>query len=260
MLSSFATSAAAQSTTSTGIGQAVEARLMGKVVRLRHVLKDNSVKYDEAGNPARMGKPGDWTLHGYFEVTTAEVRNGILWIRGNRVALSFREWERQKMPQYVRTSEQLEIQIVLKKNGTVNLEEELSKAFLNATDEIPDNLPIHWHRFLCKQKQITKGCSTMIYTAGIRQSEGEVKDPTLTRQKQPSFTRLASQNKLEGVVELLILVSEHGRVLSFEVIRPLGLGLEEKAIEAVKEWEFQPATRNGAPTAIFIVVVLNFSV
>jgi TonB family protein len=257
---SFVANAVGQNTTSTVIGQAVEARLNGRVVALRHVLADNSVKYDEAGNLTSKGKPGDWTLHGHFEVTSSEVRNGSLLIRGNRVALSFKEWERRKMPQYVFTSEQIKIQIVLNKNGPVNLEQELGKALLNATDEIPDNLAVHWHRFLCKQKQTTKGCSTVAYDAGVaRPSEGGIKIPSVIRQKQPSFTKLAASHKLQGVVELLTLVNESGRVSSFEVIKPLGLGLEDKAIDAVRQWQFKPATQNGKPAVIYMVVQVNFA-
>lgn len=199
-------------------------------------------------------------MHGHLEVTSSEFRNGSLWIRGNRVALSFKEWETQKVPQYLVTSEQVEIKIVLNKKGTSDLDTELAKAFLNDTDEIPDNLSHHWHRFLCRQKQTTKGCSTMAYDArAARQNEGGIVYPSLTRDKKPSFTKLAASNKLEGMVELLILVSEHGRVSEFEVIKPLGLGLDEKVIDAVRQWQYTPATQHGKPIGIYMRTSVTFS-
>lgn len=100
----------------------------------------------------------------------------------------------------------------------------------------------------------------MAYDArAARQNEGGIVYPSLTRDKKPSFTKLAASNKLEGMVELLILVSEHGRVSEFEVIKPLGLGLDEKVIDAVRQWQYTPATQHGKPIGIYMRTSVTFS-
>jgi protein TonB len=55
-----------------------------------------------------------------------------------------------------------------------------------------------------------------------------------------------------------MVVGPDGHTHQIRVIRTLGLGLDEKAIEAVKEWRFEPARRNGQPVAVEINVEVSF--
>ena len=43
-----------------------------------------------------------------------------------------------------------------------------------------------------------------------------------------------------------------------KVVRPLGLGLDEKAIEAIKKWRFRPGVKNGKPVAVLVTIEVNF--
>ena len=66
-------------------------------------------------------------------------------------------------------------------------------------------------------------------------------------QVEPEFSEEARKAKLQGVVMLYGEVDTNGRLRNIRVTRGLGLGLEEKAIEAVKQWRFRPGNRNGRP-------------
>ncbi len=57
---------------------------------------------------------------------------------------------------------------------------------------------------------------------------------------------------------LWIVVDAQGNVTDERVVKPLGLGLDEKAIEAVKTWKFKPAMRNGAPVPVRVMVEVTF--
>ena len=57
---------------------------------------------------------------------------------------------------------------------------------------------------------------------------------------------------------LWCVVGPDGRVRDVKVQRSLGLGLDEKAIEAVKTWKFEPARKDGTPVAVQINVEVNF--
>jgi len=59
-------------------------------------------------------------------------------------------------------------------------------------------------------------------------------------------------------VVLSIVVDEQGLPRSFKVVKPLGLGLDEKAIEAVQKWRFSPAKMNGKAVAVQATVEVNF--
>src|SRR5688572_1619536 len=252
--------AAPQSKIPADAAQVVLARFKDKVVPLRHLADADSMKYDAAGKLQGDSDAGDWTLHGYFEITSAEVKNSTLTIKGNRVGLSFRDWERLKQPQYVRMPDELKIQIEARKDVAFSLEDELTKAFLPATEDFPENMPEHWKRVVCKMKQIEEQCPAKNFDPEVSQvGKDGVTEPRLVRQAQPEYSKTARQARLEGQVELLIIVDVNGRVLILEVRKPIGLGLEERAIEAVKKWEFEPARRDGGVTAAYVSILVNYS-
>jgi protein TonB len=60
------------------------------------------------------------------------------------------------------------------------------------------------------------------------------------------------------VVELGIEVNASGRVINVRVLRSLGLGLDERAIEAVRQWKFRAGTLDGKPVATRAIVEVNF--
>jgi periplasmic protein TonB len=75
---------------------------------------------------------------------------------------------------------------------------------------------------------------------------------------EPTFSEEARKAKQQGIVTLLIIVASDGRPYDIHVRRSLGMGLDEKAIEAVSRWRFKPATLNGQPVATQIEVEVDF--
>ena len=68
----------------------------------------------------------------------------------------------------------------------------------------------------------------------------------------------ARRNKHEGTVTLQLVVDASGRPKNIRVVRNLGMGLDEKALEAVKTWQFEPGKKDGQPVAVLINVDLEF--
>jgi periplasmic protein TonB len=93
-----------------------------------------------------------------------------------------------------------------------------------------------------------------IYPAG---KQG-VTVPQVIYNPEPSFSDEARKAKMQGVVVLLLVVGNDGRTYNIRVGQSLGMGLDEKAIEAVSRWRFKPATLNGQPVATQIAVEVDF--
>jgi TonB family protein len=93
---------------------------------------------------------------------------------------------------------------------------------------------------------------------GVRGLSGAVTAPVLIFKVEPEFSEEARRAKLQGVVVLYAEVGVDGRLRNIRVTRALGLGLEEKAIEAVKQWRFRPAYRNGKPIVEPAAIEVNF--
>jgi periplasmic protein TonB len=75
---------------------------------------------------------------------------------------------------------------------------------------------------------------------------------------EPSFSDEARKAKFQGIVQLMVVVGSDGHVYDIRVRQSLGMGLDEKAIEAVRNWRFRPATLNGQPVATQIAVQVDF--
>jgi protein TonB len=90
--------------------------------------------------------------------------------------------------------------------------------------------------------------------AGVR----GVTVPRVIYGPEPSFSDEARKSKTQGSVVLVLAVGEDGRTYDISVQRSLGMGLDEKAMEAVRAWRFHPATLNGQPVAAQIAVEVNF--
>ena len=82
--------------------------------------------------------------------------------------------------------------------------------------------------------------------------------PVLLTKTEPEYSDEARKSKLQGIVTLSIVVTATGQVTGIEVVRNLGLGLDEKAIDAVRHWQFRAATVHGKPVATRAIVEVNF--
>jgi TonB family protein len=74
----------------------------------------------------------------------------------------------------------------------------------------------------------------------------------------PEYSEEARKAKYQGVVVLWMVVDPNGSPREVRVTRKLGMGLDEKAIEAVRKWKFEPAKKDGKPVAVQISVEVNF--
>jgi TonB family protein len=82
--------------------------------------------------------------------------------------------------------------------------------------------------------------------------------PKPTYNPEPQFSPEARNQKKQGVVTVLVVVTHDGSVQSACVNHPFGYGLDEQAVDAVRTWKFQPATFNGQPMATQILVEVDF--
>jgi len=93
---------------------------------------------------------------------------------------------------------------------------------------------------------------------GRRGLTGSFTAPVVLYQVEPEFSEEARKAKLQGVVMLYGEVDTNGWLRNIRVTRGLGLGLEEKAIAAVKQWRFRPGTRDGKPVVAAAAIEVNF--
>jgi TonB family protein len=93
---------------------------------------------------------------------------------------------------------------------------------------------------------------------GVYRVGGGVTAPALLYKVEPEYSEEARKAKYQGTVTLYVEVDSAGHATNMKVIHSLGLGLDEKAIEAVKKWKFRPGTKDGKPVTVAALIEVNF--
>jgi TonB family protein len=97
------------------------------------------------------------------------------------------------------------------------------------------------------------GVGTAVYSVG-----GGVAAPVLLYRKEPEYTEEARKARVSGTVQLYVEIDPSGTPTNIQVQRGLGLGLDEKAVEAVQQWRFKPGYKDGKPVSVVANVSVSF--
>lgn len=89
--------------------------------------------------------------------------------------------------------------------------------------------------------------------------ESETAPPVVTQWTDPSYTDDALARAIEGTVMLMALIGHDGTVGAVNVSEGLDESLDQRAVRAVRDWKFAPATRDGRPVAVVVEINVNFA-
>ncbi|MGH9658753.1 MAG: energy transducer TonB [Bryobacteraceae bacterium] len=93
---------------------------------------------------------------------------------------------------------------------------------------------------------------------GVFRVGGGVTAPLILYKIDPEYSEEARKAKYSGTVILYIEVDATGRARNLRIVKGIGLGLDEKAIEAVNKWKFKPGLRDGRPVIVAAHIEVNF--
>jgi TonB family protein len=85
-----------------------------------------------------------------------------------------------------------------------------------------------------------------------------IEPPRLLREVRADYTEDARRRGVEGEVVLEIVVRHDGSVGDVRILKRLGSGLDERAVQAVRQWRFAPARRLGSPVDVIVEVAVEF--
>ncbi len=95
---------------------------------------------------------------------------------------------------------------------------------------------------------------------GVTHIGGGVSKPVVLYQVEPEFSEEARKAKFSGNVEVYLYVDADGKPSHIRVVRGVGMGLDEKAVEAVRQYRFKPAMKDGKPIQVDLYVEVNFQI
>ncbi len=96
------------------------------------------------------------------------------------------------------------------------------------------------------------------FGGGLMSVGGGVSAPTLVSRIDPQFTEEARAANFQGNVAIQLVVDQQGNPQNIRVVRRAGLGLDEKAVEAVRQYRFHPAMYQNHPVAVQIIIDVDF--
>jgi protein TonB len=98
------------------------------------------------------------------------------------------------------------------------------------------------------------------YGGGLRRIGGGVSSPVVIYQVEPEFSEEARKAKFMGVVVVNLIVDSKGMPQNVHVLRGVGMGLDQKAVEAVRQYRFKPAIAEGKPVPVELNVQVDFQI
>ena len=97
------------------------------------------------------------------------------------------------------------------------------------------------------------------FGGGVFRVGGGVTAPTVIHRVEPQYSEEARKARYQGTVVLEAIVRRDGTCDIIRVVRSLGFGLDENAMQALKQWRFRPGMRNGVPVDISLNIEVNFN-
>lgn len=272
--------------------KSLSAELKNKTVMLRGMYTGTHLHFDSKGNLLGSNSKGYWTSDATVEIRKVTFsKDHMLRIAGKRVITLFD----QKVGQFrsYRTDSNLIVAIDIDpswQDPAARLNPLLGEIFSTSASELASQVPDYWNCWLTgtierREKKgwkcIPKGMSApevdpfepdtyvppMQRDAVLKKTErgtayycvGKgVTPPKPLKADDPSYTDLAKEAKMQGTTVLWLIVTEQGNVSDIHIQMPLGGGLDDKAIEAVRQWRFSPAMKDGQPVPVAINVEVNF--
>ena len=93
---------------------------------------------------------------------------------------------------------------------------------------------------------------------GIFKVGGGVTGPVPLFRPEPEYSEEARKAKYSGIVVLTCIVDTEGRAREIRIVKSLGMGLDEKAIEALQKWKFKPGMNKGTPVNVRANIEVSF--
>jgi protein TonB len=95
-------------------------------------------------------------------------------------------------------------------------------------------------------------------SATILHVRGDVVKPVVLARVEPVYTEIARRARIQGVVIVETIIDTHGRVTDARIFKSLPMGLSESAVDAVRQWRFEPATLDGRAVSVYFTLTVKF--
>lgn len=243
----------------------LKARLLHQPLYLRGLWHDNNLHFDLAGHLLGASAPVSFTIAG-IEISKLQLTATGLTLEGRRVGLEFKDYIPKRVGlsvggPLITHAERMHLEIDA--SFTRDYTSALNAIFAFDLSDLVPMLPPWWKPYADQhlQPQLPGGkTATPAIPTGIAQVGKSILAPQVIKAPEPEFSQSARSQKYAGNSLIYLVVAATGEPGRSYILKPAGLGLDEMALAAVKQYQFKPATENGNPVAVEINVEVNFRI
>jgi TonB family protein len=182
------------------------------------------------------------------------VQPGRIEIRGRRVFLNYNS-RIKKFEEYP-TNDSIRLEFARKPGVSA---ESVIDTVLLPLERLGASVPPYWTRFVQGETDPKPVVDPVTGAMVPRASESQGLVPRNIRQVNPQYPEALKPYGITGSVLMHVIVDEKGKPTVSDIMEPAGFGLEQAAIDAVQQWEYEPARSNGTPVKVYFRVRINFS-
>jgi TonB family protein len=252
--------------------QEIEAKLRGPFVLLRGMYDGQQLNFDAQGNLIGQADVLPFSLSAVvaeqIRVTDTQIE-----IVGSRAGLELKPGSDAGAPESVTgvslgkgKHNKVVVSIARDPQHPEWLEAAVGKVFaVGLDDELMTTVPDYWQPWLRHQlhpdepQRPYPGVSLEAPQGG-KVIPGVVSPPSVIYDPNPSFSPDARQKKFSGTCVIGLIVDASGNPQEVRIVRALGLGLDERAVDTVRRYKFKPAEYKGQPVAVVINLEVNFKI
>lgn len=224
---------------------ALNHKYKNQVLAVRSPFTAGDLKFDSAGQSLSAPPNSGWLLYGGIYVEKLSLSHDTLRLDGHRAASGL---ENSKLILAgFRKSQRIEIHLDQPLKSLDEANAVMARVFFPSADTVQHA----WPEF---RRADDNTPDDQIYHVGNGTSA-----PRPIYTPEPEFSEEARNARYQGVVVMTVVVNKTGNIVRIKLQRALGKGLDENAMEGVKQWRFDPATRKGQPVAVEMNIEVSFN-
>ena len=237
-----------QTARAQNLKDALDQKYKAKVLSLRTSFSSGDQKFDSDGHLLSEPAHGAWLFYGGIYVEKLDLSADTLRVEGPRGALS--NGRNDGKPILITFSKpvQIEIHLLQPINSLDDVETVLGRVFFLGNDAAEHAKPEF-------RRAKSSTSADTIYQIG----QDHTKFPRPLQTPPPDLSAKAQKAKYQATVLMTIVVDKSGNVDRIRIDRAAGMDLDNGAVEKVKTWRFEPATRNGQRVAVEMPIEVSFN-
>ena len=258
-----------------GIDDQLKSDYAGKTLTLRHFYSGEHLRFHSDGTLQGDTSVGPWTIDGQIAIEEIHVRRGLVVMKGRRTYLIF---DSQLKPQDELTTvgnysgetrkdlektlrnlkAEIEIELPSNRPDLKDVSSAIQAVFLTGSESMVDIVPSYWRAYFAQQEGKPLPPAESKEPVDKVNPKGGVSAPRAIYTPDPAFSDEARKMRYQGTAAISLIVDASGATREIQIQRPLGLGLDEKAVAAASAWKFDPAQKDGQPVSVAATVEVSF--